>query len=100
MTYRHSQRALLALARLGNVGAAHRRRSIALRVHRPQRCFTPGPEILLHFGHRLSITPRRCLAWHMAEIVPEPLGVDMMSQTGQAELWLLPRFRCSPFESR
>ena len=86
--------------RFGNGGAAHRRRSIALGVHRPQRGRTPGPEILLHVVHRLSISPRHCLAWHMAEIVPEPLGVEMMGQTGQAALWLLPRFRCYPFESR
>jgi hypothetical protein len=96
----HSQRAWLALARFGNGGAAHRRRSVTLRVHRPQRGFTPGPDILLRFVHGLSITPRRCLAWHLAAMVPQPLGGEMMGQTGKAALGLLPRVRCYPFESR
>jgi hypothetical protein len=96
---RHPQRAQLTLPRLRDVGPTHRRWPVALGVHHAQRGFTPGRTILLQFVRCLAITARRRVVRHAAEVLPQPLGIDMMRQTGKAALWLLPSFRCYPFEA-
>ena len=76
-THRHPERAQLMLSRLRDVGPSHRRWSVPLGVHRPQRCFTPGDEILLEVVHCLAITPGCRAVGHVTdEFIPLSFWYD------------------------
>ena len=92
-------RAQRPLARLGDGGPPPRRWPGALGVPCTQRRGTPGPAILRHCVRRLALTPRRRGAWDVAEVLPQPWGINMMGQTGKATLGLLPRLGGSPCEA-
>jgi hypothetical protein len=66
-------------------------------VHRTPRRPTPGRKSLLNRFDGQPITARCRVAWYMTEILPQPLRIEVMGQTGKTELWLLPSFRCYLF---
>jgi hypothetical protein len=40
----------------------------------------------------LSAVTTKSLSLHVAEVLPQPFGIEMMGQTGKAQLWRLPSF--------
>src|SRR5215831_17866189 len=90
----HPKGALLRLSGLGDINAADVRCLISLPVNGFEHGPDPFLEVLLRPLHRLAIHPSSGMLRNLLEILQHPLTRDVMSQRGEAKIWLTPSFHC------